>query len=110
MISDRDLPELKIYRGVEKNLPLKITPDVADLVVWGENERLPVHRWFRYKEAFSGRLLEYVLSSYRKTSGRMSLLDPFCGVGTSLLSAQLAPATFGSAFGIERNPFVAFVA
>ena len=38
------------------------------------------------------------------------LADPYCGVGTSLLSAQIVPDRIQSAIGIERNPFVAFIA
>ena len=41
---------------------------------------------------------------------RLSLLDPYCGVGTTLLSAQILPNQVESATGFERNPFAAFVA
>jgi hypothetical protein len=41
---------------------------------------------------------------------RLALLDPYCGVGTGLLSAQTNPDVVRSATGIERNPFIAFVA
>ena len=112
MISDKDLPELENYRRLEQNLPIRVAPDFGPLVVSGENDNAPVHRWFKYKEAYSGRLLQNILSYARAGTTRrgLVLLDPYCGVGTSLLSAQTSPNFFSFATGIERNPFVAFVA
>ncbi len=111
MISDKDLPELENYRRLEQNLPLETIPAFGPLVVSGENENSPVHRWFRYKESYSGELLYQLLPYVRiDTPGSLALLDPYCGVGTSLLSAQINPDAVHSATGIERNPFVTFVA
>jgi len=111
VISDKDLPELENYRLLEENLPLESAPAFGSLVVSSENEKSPVHRWFRYKESYSGELLNQLLSYMRlDTTGGLALLDPYCGVGTALLSAQTNPDAVRSATGIERNPFVAFVA
>ena len=111
MISDKDLPELESYRRLEQNLPMETAPSLGSLVVSGANENLPIHRWFKYKEAYSAQLLHRILpyAEGEATSG-LVLLDPYCGVGTSLLSAQLNPGFISFATGIERNPFVAFVA
>lgn len=111
MISDKDLPELANYRRLEENLPIETVPSFGSLVVSGDNEHSPIHRWFRYKESYSSHLLESVFSYAQiNTRRRLVLLDPYCGVGTGLLSAQISPHAIDSAIGIERNPFVAFVA
>src|SRR5690349_13893321 len=77
------------------------------------NKFKPIHRWFTYKEGFSSELLPWVCQRAEiQLSEIESFLDPFCGVGTSLVSAQTSFQ--GSqqllAVGIERNPFIAFVA
>jgi hypothetical protein len=111
MISDKDLPELENYRRLEQELPIATVPSFGPLVVSGENETSPIHRWFRYKEAYSAQLLDSVLSyAGLDNRRRLVLLDPYCGVGTTLLSAQGKLDCISSATGIERNPFVSFVA
>lgn len=111
MISDKDLPELESYRRLEQNLPITADPSFGPLVVSGTNESSPIHRWFKYKESYSGGLLQSILSQASiQTPNGLVLLDPYCGVGTSLLSAQTNSHSIASATGIERNPFVAFVA
>ena len=86
--------------------------DYASLVVPSGNDRQPIHRWFRYKEAYSHQLVERLLKddSY---SGQTSirLIDPFAGSGTSLVSALAQKASQPiRVIGIERNPFVHAVA
>jgi hypothetical protein len=111
MILDSDLPELGAYRRLERELPLLGVPELGRRVVSGDNELLPVHRWFKYKEAYSPALLWDVLTLLDITIDKSaSLLDPFCGVGTTMVSVQLSTSHISSALGIERNPFAAFVA
>lgn len=113
MIADAKLPELKDYRRLERRLPVQSDTEYGQLVVPNGNEHAPVHRWFRFKEGFSAGLLNRVLESEAGESrGVVRLLDPFCGVGTALVSAQqLRKAKLRvEAIGIERNPFIAFVA
>lgn len=113
MITDKQLPELAIFKRVEKRLPFRVDLDYGSLVVSGDNSELPVHRWFRFKESFSADLLKELLELIPYEFGRrVQLLDPFCGVATSLLASQ-EMASSGidiTAIGIERNPFVAFAA
>jgi hypothetical protein len=112
MISEKQLPELRTYRKLERAMPIEAASGFERLVVPGVNERLPVHRWFRFKEGFSADLLRTVLESL-DLSGKKSLrvLDPFCGVGTTLIGSQeLSKAINITAIGIERNPFIRFVA
>ena len=113
MISEQQLHELSTYHTIEKVLPLVEDSSYAKLVVPNQNEELPVHRWFRYKEGFSANLLEMILHELDpELCKNINLLDPFCGVGTSLLAAQEMSALGYniSATGIELNPFAAFVA
>jgi DNA modification methylase len=113
MISDAQLPELSAFRKVEAKIRLQQENSYAPLVVAALNETAAVHRWFRFKESFSPDLLKTVLDSLRPCLGRtLRMLDPFCGVGTSLVAAQelQAQGYSISATGIERNPFIAFVA
>lgn len=112
MISEKQLPELNGYHKLEGLLPVERAPELNQLVVPGINDQLPIHRWFRFKEAFSADLLKTLLFSLRpNTSKNICLLDPFCGGGTALVSAQEL-SRFGNitAIGIERNPFIHFIA
>src|SRR5436853_5308467 len=109
MISDKMLPELKHFRKFEAGLPIVWRPELENLVVYGDNDSKPVHNWFRFKEGYSADLLANVLVMLQDLQPKIRLLDPYCGSGTTLLSAQ----TFGfpevDAIGLERNPLLHFV-
>lgn len=111
MIQDSDLPELSTYRRLERDMPIELAPQMGEFVVPGGLESSAIHRWFKYKEAYSPSLPRHLLSIVNANSTRkLNLLDPFCGVGTTLVSAQTDPTHVGSATGIECNPLSAFVA
>lgn len=85
----------------------------AHLPHFNGNKTQPIHRWFTYKEGFSSELLLWVCRTVGiKLDDIESLLDPYLGVATSLLSAELEYRGTHELrlVGIERNPFVAFVA
>jgi hypothetical protein len=111
MILDEQIPELLHYKEYEKIIAIEQCATLASSVVFRGNDDVPVHSWFRFKEGFSSNLLQELLSrlGYRPKA-HLTVLDPFCGVGTSLLSAQLLDSFRIEAIGIERNPFIAFVA
>ena len=44
------------------------------------------YRWYKYKEAFSSILVEYLFNKYPVNKGR--ILDPFAGSGTALFSCS----------------------
>jgi len=69
------------------------------LVSFQANKNRPVYRWYKFKEAFSAPLIEYLLSKYQIANGKM--LDPFAGSGTSMF---VASETGLSADGIELLP------
>jgi DNA modification methylase len=55
------------------------------LVSFEANKGRPIYRWFKYKEAFSAGLVEFLLDRCRVSGG--PLLDPFAGIGTALFAA-----------------------
>lgn len=114
MISKRQLPELRAFAQAELTLPMRSAPELAALVVPNGNSARPIHQWFKYKEAFSADLVQHVIDELLgdgSLPSKIRLLDPFCGVGTSLVSAQIVDSTHEIAsVGIECNPFSAFVA
>lgn len=66
------------------------------LVSFQANKSREVYRWYKFKEAFSASLVEYLLEKDKIVSG--TILDPFAGSGTALFAA-IAKGT--NADGIE---------
>lgn len=56
------------------------------LVSFQANKTRPIYRWYKYKEAFSASLVEFLLQKYGLTQGK--ILDPFAGSGTALFAAS----------------------
>ncbi len=52
------------------------------LVSFQANKARIYYRWYKYKEAFSADLVEYLFRRYRVVKGK--ILDPFAGAGTAL--------------------------
>ena len=52
------------------------------LVSFQANKTRTYYRWYKYKEAFSADLVEYLFRKYKIVKGKM--LDPFAGAGTAL--------------------------
>jgi DNA modification methylase len=69
------------------------------LVSFQANKTRAGYRWYKYKEAFSAALVEYLFARYGIQSG--VLLDPFAGSGTALFVASAAGLR---AEGIELLP------
>lgn len=111
MIRDAQLPELGSLHAAESSIPFKVDHLWGDLVVANQNESLSVHRWFTLKESFSPFLLPRLLERvYSTIPEDLTILDPFAGVGTTLLAVREIRGARTRAFGIERNPFIAFAA
>lgn len=75
------------------------SPLTRSLVSFQANKSRAIYRWYKYKEAFSASLIEYLLRKYGIDSGQV--LDPFAGSGTALFVASAAGM---SADGIELLP------
>jgi len=71
------------------------------------NMRLPVHGWFRFSAGFSAEWVANVITSIRSTNQEIVLLDPFVGVGTSVLAGEEAGV---KSYGLEAQPFTARIA
>src|ERR1700730_17866598 len=70
--------------------------ELASLLRFDANLNAPVHRWFKFKESFSLGLVPRLLHEYLpKSATSIRFLDPFCGVATSLLSAEDALRKIG---------------
>ncbi|MEB3357222.1 MAG: DNA methyltransferase [Synechococcales bacterium] len=69
---------------------------------FASNKLLPVHRWTPWIAGFSSRFVRDVLES--KLSNRGTVLDPFAGVGTTLVEASLLGH---DVVGFEINPYAA---
>lgn len=71
-----------------------VQPSLSRLLVsFQANKTRPIYRWYKFKEAFSASLVEYLFHKYGITAGR--ILDPFAGSGTALFAA--------SAMGIDAD-------
>jgi len=81
-IQQLDEQLLQRYRG-----KFVVDPSLSRLLVsFQANKTRPVYRWYKYKEAFSASLVEYLFHKYGIASGR--ILDPFAGSGTALFAAS----------------------
>jgi DNA modification methylase len=85
---------------------MKITNDfsLGPYMTFDQSKELPFHCWFWYKEGFSPELVKWAINKERKRPER--LLDPFCGVGTSLLVAK-ENGIFAA--GVDASDLAAFV-
>ncbi|MFI6788873.1 hypothetical protein ACIBG4_16250 [Nonomuraea sp. NPDC050383] len=84
--------------------------DYARLVVPTGNSSEAIHRWFHLKEAYSHQLLERLFKDSNWTPHQhLAILDPFCGSGTTVVSALALAQQYSvvpNILGVERNPFL----
>lgn len=78
----RDILETKYEKQLEINYELK-----RSLVSFQANKKLPIYKWFKYKEGFSVPMIEMFLEDSFKTK-KGKFLDPFSGSGTSLFAMR----------------------
>lgn len=69
-----------------------------------ENKSLPIHRWVPWIAGFSAQFVEDAIEAYlpKQRRSRQVVLDPFAGVGTTLVEALRADC---HAVGYEINAF-----
>jgi SAM-dependent methyltransferase len=75
-----------------------------------DNKSLPLHRWVPWIAGFSAPFVDQVLDSYlgqAAKSDRPLVLDPFAGVGTTLLQAALRGFDYA---GFDLNPYAVLAA
>ena len=56
------------------------------IVSFQANKEIPYYRWYKYKEAFSTELVQYLANKYCQNKGK--ILDSFAGIGTTLFSCS----------------------
>jgi hypothetical protein len=72
---------------------------------FAKNKNLPLHRWVPWIAGFSADFVEDAIRTYLpKNSSESWVLDPFAGVGTTLVEAYLSGL---SVAGFEINPYAA---
>ena len=76
---------------------------LGDTAFAGNRDRA-LHRWVPWIAGFSGSFVAGVLDAVRRPRRRLQVLDPFAGVGTTLVEAL---AQGDDAIGYEINPFAA---
>jgi DNA modification methylase len=83
---------------------MKITnkPALGQYMTFEFSKEKPVHGWFWYKEGYAPEIVEYCI----RESGAKTVLDPFCGVGTTLLAAKSMKI---ESLGIDASPLAVFV-
>lgn len=68
------------------------------------NKNTPLYDWYLMPEAYSAPLVTDAIEEFGVGKGE-TVLDPFCGTGTTLVATRLAGR---NALGIEVNPFLCF--
>ncbi|MFH0884711.1 MAG: hypothetical protein V1861_03305 [Candidatus Micrarchaeota archaeon] len=83
-------------------------PELGRMMTFELSKEKPVHGWFWYKEGFAPEIVEWALKTELENGGRKpeTVLDPFCGVGTTLLCAK--DKGIASA-GVDASTLAAFV-
>jgi DNA modification methylase len=97
--------ELVIPRDLPFSDKLLWAPSLGKSVTFEPNLNLPVHSWFYYKQGFSKELVEWLAKRYRIQQGSV-ILDPFCGVGTTMTTAKEMGL---SSIGVDILPLCVFV-
>lgn len=72
---------------------------------FAKNKNLPLHRWVPWIAGFSADFVEDAIQNYLpKGNGQSWVLDPFAGVGTTLVESYLRGL---NVVGFEINPYAA---
>jgi DNA modification methylase len=101
--------------GMEEPRPVTSIAQVSKLnggfkdSAFGDNKSRPIHRWIPWIAGFSSEFVRDVFLQYlpAKSSSMATILDPFCGVGTTLVEGQLQGY---DTVGFEINPYAALAA
>lgn len=78
----------------------------GQLVNFQKNKEIAKHRWLDYKQGYADGLVRTILKQDNISAGSL-VLDPFCGVGTTNLTAQSMGLR---SIGIDINPIAILTA
>ena len=85
---------------LQAEFPLIEDASYKPLVNFSMNRSLPIHSWFDYKQGYSPELIQKLVEDLGVPKNGL-ILDPFNGVGTTLLAADLMGI---SSVGFDVNP------
>lgn len=106
------VPKTKAKLSHRQRLEKKYAPllreelDLANIVSYVPNKKLPLLRLYRYKEAFAYRFVEEFITRFGLNEEDY-LFDPFCGMGTTMFvgSHKNIPS-----IGVDKLPIGPFIA
>ena len=96
----KDLPQMTLF--ATKEVPDSNEKAVFKDPAFANNKKLPIHRWVPWIAGYSSEFVRGAIDQYMPKKG--VVLDPFAGVGTSLIEAALAGHR---PVGFEINPYAA---
>jgi len=79
--------------------------ELKKLVTFVPNKKEPMHNWYYYKEGFSREFVEWCINRFKITN-KHTVLDPFCGVGTTPLTCKQNGI---KSIGFDCSPLCTFV-
>lgn len=77
-------------------------PELGRYMTFELSKEKPVHGWFWYKEGYAPEIVEYAVNDCKPAT----IIDPFCGVGTTLLAAKEKAI---ESVGVDASPLAVFV-
>lgn len=91
---------LALVNRLESEFPVVEDETYKPLVNFSQNRSLPIHSWFDYKQGYSPELIQKLVEDLGVPKDGL-ILDPFNGVGTTLLAADSMGV---SSVGFDVNP------
>jgi tRNA G10 N-methylase Trm11 len=79
--------------------------ELRNLVTFFPNKKEPIHNWYYFKEEFSKKLVDIFIDKFNLDKNSL-VLDPFCGIGTTLLACKQRGI---KSIGFDVSPFFVFV-
>ncbi|MFH1520072.1 MAG: hypothetical protein ABID61_00330 [Candidatus Micrarchaeota archaeon] len=81
-------------------------PELGQYMTFEFSKEKQIHGWFWYKEGFAPEIVEWSISESKKNNGPKKILDPFCGVGTALLTAKNCGI---QSIGVDASSLAVFI-
>ena len=97
---------VRVLDGLIERYPIEDGSEMGKLVNFHSNKDIAKHRWLDYKQGYADGLVRAIISQSGISEGGL-VLDPFCGVGTTNLTAQ--SMGYKSA-GLDINPIAILTA
>jgi DNA modification methylase len=93
--------QTKLFDRMDNNIPFLRSNGLANKI--DDGDRM-FHDWYRFVLSFPPHLVRDYLHKFRLQNGQ-TILDPFCGTGTTIVEAKLNRI---HSIGIEPNPMAHF--